>query len=206
MDKSTLSDEAESVRIERAAAARDRDVAALLLHQAELSREAAAADRNIAGLSLHQVSLDRVGHRCDAQAEAQHGPALAALHHEIDRARRTGCGLVVGLVQLRGLTHPNGTRAYLAEVLGVVEAGIVASLRSYDMVVRWRHDEFVYSYAGGDPGIAAKRFEQIRTSFDHVAGDSVRAGFSKLGEVDTLHALISRARADLGQRTLARAS
>jgi diguanylate cyclase (GGDEF)-like protein len=195
--------EAQRARVDRAAAARDRDAAALLLYEAELARQAAAADRDRAALSLHQAGLERAASQTDWLTGALHrGPGLVALQLEIDRARRVGADLAIGFVDVDGLKHVNDTRGHAAgdHLLRAVVVGLRASVRSYDVIARYGGDEFVYSLAGADDDAAAERFETMRRSFVHVNGDSVSAGFAALRDGDTLDMLVARADANLYQR------
>lgn len=194
---------AERAREDRAAAARDRDAAAVLLYEAELARQAAAVDREMAALSLHRASLERAANQTDPLTCALHrAPGLVAMQHEVDRARRLGAGLVIGFIDVDGLKHVNDTRGHAAgdHLLRAVVVGLKASVRSYDVIARYGGDEFVYSLAGADVDAAAQRFEMMRASFMHVNGDSVSAGFAALREDDTLSTLVARADADMYER------
>lgn len=199
----TETDEAECAREDRALAARDRDAAAFLLYEAQMARRAAAVHRNLAALSLHRASLERAANRTDCLTGAlQRGHGLAAMQLEIDRARRLRNGLVVGFVDVDGLKGVNDSRGHVAgdHLLRAVVTGLKESLRSYDVVVRYGGDEFVYSLAGADEDAAAQRFEKMHTSFVFVNGDSFSGGFAALREDDTLLELIARADSDLYER------
>ncbi len=79
-------------------------------------------------------------------------------------------------------------------------AQLTESLRSYDVVVRFGGDEFVYSLAGAEASAAIDRFDAVRAAVERSHGDSVSAGFAELRPDDTLESLIARADADLYQR------
>lgn len=128
------------------------------------------------------------------------GSGFAALRHEIDRARRTGTPLVVGFLDVDGLKEVNDTFGHTAgdTLLCSVVAALRASLRSYDVVVRYGGDEFVYSLAGADISAAVKRFRTMRTLLsDREPLRTVSAGFAELDVEDDLESLVARADADL---------
>ena len=192
------------IHAERVAGARDRDAAALLLHQAALLREAAAADRELAALARHEAALDRAAADSDELTGAQRRRSgLPALQREIDRCRRVGSALVLGFVDVDGLKAINDDHGHLAGdlVLRAVSAHLQASLRAYDVVVRFGGDEFVYSVAGAGRRIAEARFADVIASLaDAAPGHSATAGFAELRPEDTLETLIARADADMYRR------
>lgn len=72
------------------------------------------------------------------------------------------------------------------------------SLRSYDVVVRFGGDEFVYPVAGAALAAALDRFDAlVGDLFRAAPGRSVTAGFAELRPDDTLDSLLARADADL---------
>lgn len=192
------------IHAERVAGARDRDAAALLLHQAALLRESAAADRDLAALARHGAALDRAAADSDELTGAQRRRSgLPALQREIDRCRRIGSALVLGFVDVDGLKAINDAHGHIAGdlVLRAVSAHLRASLRAYDVVVRYGGDEFVYSVAGAGQGIAEERFDVVVASLaDAAPGHSATAGFAELRPEDTLETLIARADADMYRR------
>jgi anti-anti-sigma factor len=177
--------------------------AAQLLREAMIERRAAAADRQKAALLYRQAALDRAAAGVDDLTGAlRRDRGFGALRLEIDRCRRTGDRLVVGFVDVDGLKRVNDTRGHQSgdQLLKAVVSELIGSLRSYDIVVRFGGDEFVYSLAGADIGAARSRFEAMQESLLASHGDSVSAGFAELGANDTLEALIARADADLYHR------
>lgn len=186
-----------------AAAAADRDMAALLWHQAAVLRAAAAADLNAAALLRHQAALDRAeASRDELTGALGRRAGFAAIQSEIDRCRRGPIPLVVGFVDVDKLKQVNDVRGHLAGdvLLKEVADRLRASLRSYDIVLRFGGDEFVYTFAGGSRDDAMHRFAAMRTTLAHVNGDSVSAGFAELEPDDTVDSLIGRADADLYRR------
>lgn len=196
-------DDTASAAADREAAAIDRNIAGLLLHRASVLREEAAHDRERAALSRHQAGLDRAAAGTDELTGVlRRSGGYPALQHEIDRSRRANTSLVIGFVDVDGLKKVNDTRGHHTgdKLLREVATGLTKSLRSYDVVVRFGGDEFVYSLAGAQLNDATARFEKMRTSLAHINGDSVSAGFAELGPDDTLDTLIARADADLYDR------
>jgi diguanylate cyclase (GGDEF)-like protein len=188
---------------DRYAADIDRQTATMLLRQAVSLRQAAAEDVERAALLRHQAGLDLDAAGIDDLTGAL-GRRLgfAALQHEIDRSRRSSASLVIAFVDVDGLKRVNDTRGHLAgdELLREVAAKLRAGLRSYDVLMRFGGDEFLYSLADATMSAAIARFEDARTSLVHLNGDSVSAGFAELADDDTLDALIARADTDLYER------
>ena len=188
---------------DRYAAGADRQVAAIELRQAAALRAAAAKDRERAALLRHQAGLDLDAAGIDDLTGALcRRRGFPALQREGDRCRRSRTSLVIGFLDVDGLREVNDTRGHLAgdELLRAVAFNLQASLRSYDVFMRFGGDEFVYSQAGATMQDAATRFDGVRTSLVHLNGDSVSAGFAELGSDDTLETLISRADIDLYER------
>lgn len=131
---------------------------------------------------------------------------FVALVHEVDRARRENHPLVLGFLDVDRLKQVNDTEGHLAGDALLVEVvhTLRASLRSYDVVMRYGGDEFVYSLAGADIPAAMQRFKTMRMMLaDSVPGRTVSAGFSLLGPDDTLDSLVHRADEDLYARRAA---
>jgi diguanylate cyclase (GGDEF)-like protein len=128
---------------------------------------------------------------------------FVALEHEIERARRDRTGLVLGFLDVDRLKLVNDTDGHQAgdDLLRLVVSALRASLRSYDVVVRYGGDEFVYSLGDTDVAGAVKRFGTMRGLLSEGApGSSVSAGFAELGADDDLDTLICRADSDLFAR------
>ncbi len=118
------------------------------------------------------------------------------------RCRRSNTSLVIGFVDVDGLKAVNTPAGHQAgdQLLKDVATGLRAVLRSYDVVVRFGGDEFVFSLAGAGLAAAAARFEKMLASLARLNGDSVSAGFGELAPAETLETLIERADKDLYQR------
>jgi diguanylate cyclase (GGDEF)-like protein len=181
----------------------------MLLRQAEALRAEAAYDREQAALLRHQAGLDLDAAGIDDLTGALcRRRGFPALQHELDRCRRSKTNLVLSFVDVDGMKRVNDTRGHLAgdELLREVAVNLQASLRSYDVVMRFGGDEFVYSLAGATIGDAVDRFEKLRASLAHINGDSVSAGFAELSRDDTLDTMIARADSDLYERRRVRSS
>lgn len=205
-DRQAAAVDRDAAAADRQAAADDRDAAALLLHQAALLLEEAFADRQQAALSRHQAGLDRAAASTDELTGAlRRRDGFPRLQHEIDRCRRSHAGLVIGFVDVDGMKTVNDSRGHQAgdALLREVAAGLRSVLRSYDVLVRFGGDEFIFSLVGAQMADAVARFDKMRSSLAHLNGSSVSAGFAELGSNDTLEALVARADADLyGRRAL----
>ena len=194
---------------DRYAAATERQAASMLVREAAALKAAAARDREQAALLRHQAGLDLDAAGIDDLTGALcRRRGFAALQHEIDRCRRSKTKLVISFVDVDGLKRVNDTRGHLAgdELLREVAANLRASLRSYDVVMRFGGDEFVYSLAGATIDDAVARFDKLRASLAHINGDSASAGFAELGRSDTLHTMLARADSDLYERRRLRSS
>ena len=195
--------------VEDVGGASDREMAALLWHEAAMLRSEAARDRQRAALLRHQAALDRAAaSRDDLTGALTRRAGRLALQHEIDRCRRSKTGLVLGFVDVDGLKKVNDVRGHLAgdALVAEVAGRLRASLRSYDVVMRFGGDEFVYSFADATLSDALHRFDAMRATLAHLNGDSVSGGFAELGPNDTLTELIERADADLYRRRAASSS
>ena len=190
-----------ATRLEREAAHRDREVAAFMYHQAGLERAAALADRNRAALHRHQAALERAAAMTDDVTGAlvrRHG--RVALQHEIDRCRRGDGRLVMGFIDVDGLKRVNDANGHAAgdALLREAVSCLRASLRSYDVIVRYGGDEFVYSLAGATLSAAPSRSARMAALLaERTGGATVSVGLAELRPDDTLDSILRRADADL---------
>ena len=204
-----LNDVRHAAEVDFAGAVTARNEAIRLMRQAAAMCAVAIQSNRRAARSLRQAARMRADARLDELTGAlRRGAGYAALNAEIDRARREGASLVLGFLDVDGLKVVNDNLGHLAgdELLTSVQAALRASLRSYDVVVRYGGDEFVYSLAGADLQAAAERFQTMRTLLEYGApGRTVSAGFAELRPDDDLESLIRRADDDmLARRQAAR--
>lgn len=117
------------------------------------------------------------------------------------RASRTAQPLAIAFLDIDGLKSVNdGPGGHAAGDRLIIEAAatLVASLRPYDLVIRYGGDEFLCVLPGLTAAEATRRFDLIRRSLAAAAdGCSVSVGIATLAERDQLDALVARADADL---------
>jgi diguanylate cyclase (GGDEF)-like protein len=191
-----------------ARARRDRERAAVDRAKAADDRRRAASDREEAA----RERAEALQHR----AEAAEALALAAtdeltgawtrkfgleqVSRELERAHRTGATLVLAFVDVDGLKRVNDERGHLAgdRLLQLVGETLRATVRAYDVVVRYGGDEFLCAMSNLTATQARARFEQIAAVLKGVdAAYSVTVGLAEAGPDDRLQDLIARADADL---------
>ena len=192
----------------RDAAADRRDAAADRRDAVADRRDSVAEDRDSVAEDRETTAADRdtVAGTDELTGALRRRAGFLALQHEIDRCRREDSNLIVAFVDVDAMKKVNDTRGHQAgdELLRDVVKHLQASLRSYDVLMRFGGDEFLYSFAGAELNEAADRFDKMRASLGRARGDSVSAGFAQLGPGDTLYALIGRADADLYERRKAK--
>src|SRR4051812_6283569 len=127
----------ELVEAERRAAARERSAAAR-------DRRQAAEDWARARRMLASALQD------DLTGAYTRGPGREQLAHAVERAHRIGEPLVVVFLDADHLKIRNDEHGHAAgdELLREIGNALRASLRSYDIVVRYGGDEFVCAMSG----------------------------------------------------------
>jgi diguanylate cyclase (GGDEF)-like protein len=165
--------------------------------QAALDREAAATDRAAAAADRRQAALDRLAAGLDELTGVfRRGTGVLALQHELDRARRCGDPLSLAMIDVDGLKHVNDADGHAAgdALVGDVARAITATLRAYDVTVRWGGDEFVCALSDTPLEVARHRVAQItRRLAARRPPASVCAGLALLHDADTLESLTARA-------------
>ena len=180
-----------------------RDAVDLMRRAARLAAEAEhkyeAAQR-----ALHEATRLRDDATNDELTGAMlRRSGFAALANEVERARRSGDSLVIAFVDVDGMKEVNDTEGHGAgdELLRAVVSAVRASLRSYDVVIRFGGDEFVFSLSGATVADAERRFETVRALLgDTAPGRTVSVGFAEMLPQDDLAALVRRADDDLYYR------
>jgi diguanylate cyclase (GGDEF)-like protein len=178
----------------RARAAADREQARRDREQARRDREQAQADRDVLLAQLAIAETDAL------TGTRTRGAGLAALAHELDRARRTNGQLVVAYVDVVGLKDVNDTHGHAAgdAILRRVVSEIRGHLRSYDLMIRLGGDEFLCVMPEATIESTHQRFDAIRTLLE--AGRdacAIKVGFAALAAGDSPEELIARADAAL---------
>ncbi len=192
---------------ETAAADRDREIAARAAALAEA--EAAANRRTVvpasvtAEMEAADAELERA--RLEAELQRAHLDALTgafrremgrlALRNEIDRARRSDSNFVVAFIDVDGLKGVNDREGHAAgdRILRTLVATMRANLRSYDPIVRFGGDEFIFGVASIDPTEVQHRIGVIDQSLRSATGVGITAGLASLNPGESLDELTARA-------------
>ena len=182
-DRTTSSDDRHGGAGERTHSQRDRTTS-------QTDRGAAAVDRG-------EAFIDPLS------GAHMRGAGLAELDHEISRALRTHGSLVVAFVDIDGLKAVNDSTGHATgdNVIRNVGQSLKASLRSYDLVVRYGGDEFLCAMSGACIDDIETRLAAATSAVAGQTGAaSFSAGLAELRPGDTVQDLIARADADLYDR------
>jgi diguanylate cyclase (GGDEF)-like protein len=196
----------------RRRATADRALAAEARARAAIDRENAARDREQAARDRLRAQADRealLQQLLVAETDALTGTrtraaGLAELDHEIERARRSGSLLVIAYVDVVGLKDVTDAEGHAAgdAVLQRAVVAIRRHLRSYDLVIRLGHDEFLCVLPGATADAARRRFRDVQST---LAGASqpceIRVGFASPVPNETSDELVGRADSDMPRRT-----
>ena len=104
------------------------------------------------------------------------------------------------MIDVDALKAVNDTHGHAAGdvLLSDVAAAITATLRAYDVKVRWGGDEFVCALYDLTIEVAWHRLGEIQTALDVLnPGASISAGLARLDDDETLESLVARADTDL---------
>lgn len=121
---------------------------------------------------------------------------LEEMSRELERAHRTGAILVLAFVDVDGLKAVNDSQGHLAgdALLRRTGEALRASVRSYDVVVRYGGDEFICGMANVSETTARPRFEQVAAALASIdAEHSITFGLAHAEPSENLEELISRA-------------
>jgi diguanylate cyclase (GGDEF)-like protein len=175
---------------DRAKAADDRARAAA--DRQEAARERAEALRNSAE-SADSLKLAATDELTGAWTRKF---GLEEVARELERAYRTGAGLVLAFIDVDGLKDVNDSQGHLAgdELLQLVGETLRANVRPYDVIVRYGGDELVCAMPNLSAAEAGPRFEKIAAALRAVSAEhSVTFGLAEAEAADSLEALIARA-------------
>jgi diguanylate cyclase (GGDEF)-like protein len=105
-----------------------------------------------------------------------HAAMQDTLRRELERARRTGSGLSLAIVDLDDFKQVNERHGHQAgdEVLKRVGAGLRDSVRAYDIVARYGGDEFVVIALDAGEEVAA---DVVSRGLDEIRGRLAVLGF-----------------------------
>jgi diguanylate cyclase (GGDEF)-like protein len=175
-------------------------------HRAAADRQSAAQDRANAAKERALAATDEL------TGLLRRGVGMLELQRDIDRARRSGEGLVVAFVDVDGLKRINDEHGHqagdaaLRSVANVLRAG----LRSYDMIMRYGGDEILCAMPGLGRTTAMERMLWLRAALSTATTPVfVTFGLAELQPNDDIDTVIARADAalyDQRGRTPARAT
>ena len=199
-----LTDLRHAAEVDFAGAQDARRDAVEMMRQAAALTEVARRKQEEARQAMREAARLREDATLDELTGAlRRNGGFSALSKEADRARRGGTNLVIGFVDVDGLKAVNDNDGHSAgdELLKHVVSALRESLRSYDVLVRYGGDEFVFSLGDATLRAAERRFEVMRALLDERApGRTVSAGFAELRPEDDLAAVVRRADIDLYRR------
>ena len=182
-------------------------------------RAKAAADRTSAAAERADAAHDRADAlrvQAESRHDAQHNLmllgsdeltgaltrqfGLAAVFHELDRAGRLGGKLVLAAIDVDGLDEVKHTlgQAGADRLLRFVGDSLRANIRSYDLIVRYREDEFLCAMPSITRAAATKRLATVAAVL--TAADKRQAitfGMAEYEPADELPDLLGRANVDL---------
>lgn len=161
-------------------------------------------DRRLAAEDRRQAaSYLSAAYRDDTTGALARRPGREQMQVLLERARRDVSALMFVFVDVDGLKRVNDSHGHDRgdALLAAVGAALRASLRSYDLVIRYGGDEFVCALPGGTAEVAEASLARVRSRLDRLmAGATVSAGYAELRPADAIDDAIRRADADLYRR------
>ena len=211
-DRAALERDATANARDKAAA--ERDAIATARDRAALERDAASGQRlaptpRDVSAAIEEADAELEKARLEAELQRAHLDALTgafrremgrlALRNEIDRARRGDGSFVIAFVDVDGLKGVNDREGHAAgdRILRTLVATMRANLRSYDPIVRFGGDEFIFGVASIDPTEVEHRIGVIDQSLRSATGVGITAGLATLNSGESLDELTARADAAL---------
>jgi diguanylate cyclase (GGDEF)-like protein len=181
---------------DRAKAADDRARAAADRQEAALERAEGLRNRTEAADDLKFAATDELTGAWTRRF------GLEEVARELERAHRTGASLVLAFIDIDGLKHLNDSQGHLAgdNLLQLLGETLRASVRPYDVIVRYGGDELICAMPNLSATEARARFDRIAALL--TAADekhSVTVGLAEAESADTLQDLLAHADADLLQ-------
>jgi hypothetical protein len=166
----------------RACAAADREASGRDRRQAARDRRSASADR--------AAIVDELRASSDGAQLHVVAPQLAILDAELERCRRWNARLVVACLSS---VENDAQRAARTEALTAWAITLVkARVRSYDVIIRHQHDEFLCAMTNVSLAVARQRLGGVASA----SSGAVRTGFAELEPDDCTVELVARARRD----------
>ena len=179
---------------DRAKAAHDRARAAADREEAARERAEALRSRTESADNLKLATTDELTGAWTRKF------GLEEVSRELERAHRTGATLVLAFIDVDGLKQVNDSQGHLVgdALLQLVGETLRASVRPYDVIVRYGGDELVCAMPNLSGAEARARFETIAASLTAInAEHSITFGLAEAEPADSLQELIARADADL---------
>lgn len=180
---------------------RDRARAAADRAEAAHDRARAAADRKeLAHLRSEARDILELAATDELTGAWTRKLGLATMVREIERARRTGAGLMLAFIDVDDLKTVNDTQGHLAgdRLLRLVVETVRANVRPYDLIVRYGGDEFLCVMPSMTRVGAKQRMDRITAALTGAnEGHSITFGLAEHEPADGLEELISRADAEL---------
>jgi diguanylate cyclase (GGDEF)-like protein len=183
-----------SAATDRAKAAEDRSRAAVDRKEAALEREQAYQAQDHARRTLVAAATDELTGAWTRKV------GLATITREIERAGRTGGNLVLAFIDVDHLKEVNDTEGHPAgdTLLHLVAETMKASVRPYDVIVRYGGDEFLCAMPNLTLDTARDRMKDVTAALaEGKTGHSIAFGLATYEPGEGLDALIGRADADL---------
>ena len=168
---------------------RDRQGGASDRTQAADDRKAASVDRGLGARERVALSIDELtgAHRREA--------GIVELEREIERAIRTKQPFLLAFVDVDKLKATNDSLGHAAGDQRLLQTVALARehLRSYDLIIRFGGDEFVFALPDLTMEEAVKRFSLINVALGAAQQGSVTVGLAELQADDAVTDLIARA-------------
>ena len=194
-DRTSAAEDRKAAARDRLAASLDREMSAADRALSSVDRRASSEDRTVSAVSLTEASLDAL------TGAYVRGPGLRELERDLSRTNRAGETFTVAFVDVDGLKEVNDREGHAAgdRLLTEVVTTLWATMRSYDVVVRYGGDEFVCGMSGVTmPDMALKLArvnDTLATRFEGCG--SVTVGLAEFEPGDSVESLVARADAAL---------
>jgi len=176
--------------LDRSTALADRGAGASERTEAELDRTTALADRGASAGDRADASID------DLTGVYLRGAGSVELERDIARARRDQLPLVLAFVDVDGLKATNDSHGHAAgdRLLLEVAKTLRATLRPYDLIIRYGGDEFLCAIPTIDLTEATIRLGLVNAALAAAPEHgSVSIGLAQLRPDESTEALIARA-------------
>ncbi len=160
-----------------------------------------ALDR-LRGMAAFTHKLAEMAATDDLTGALRRTAGLEALQREIDRSRRMGDdGIVVVFLDIDALRQVNDSEGHAAgdRLLVDVVGAIRKRIRSYDLVIRYGGDEFVFALIHMTMTDAERTLADIRRQYAARTRHTFSAGLTVVGGEDTATSVVAKADAALYQ-------